>query len=126
MKKAILAASCAISISACALPTYEPFTEYASRVASNPTNAIDLCSNGLVAPSGEVWGSLNFSGKATGTGQTAGVDVVVTNMGSASPFTAAALSAILPSTFPGLPSAGQAITVVAYNPSQPGTSPSAT
>jgi hypothetical protein len=42
----------------------------------------------------------------------------VTNHPS-SPFTATALTSLLPSTFPGFPATGQAITTLAVNPSQP-------
>src|SRR5665213_2960645 len=55
MKKTLLLAACAVSLSAFALPTYEPFTEYASLVAANSTNSIDLCTSGLSAPNGELW-----------------------------------------------------------------------
>jgi hypothetical protein len=40
MKKAILIIACAASISAYALPTYEPFTEYAAAAAATGTNAL--------------------------------------------------------------------------------------
>ena len=119
MNKAMLFATFAATLSACALPTYEPFTEYANQVAANPTNAIDLCSNGLAAPSGELWGSLNYNGKGAASGtETNGIDILVTNY-LASPFTATALANLLPATFPGFPASGQAITMMAVNPAQP-------
>ena len=68
MKKLILLALCTVSISAYALPTYEPFTEYSSLIAANPTNAIDLATGGYSVTNGPVveqWSSLNFSGTAT-------------------------------------------------------------
>lgn len=119
MKKTILAASLLAAIPAYCLPTYEPFTEFTSKVTANPTNAIDLCSNNLTAPSGEVWGSLNFAGHGAASGtETNGLDVVVTNWPS-SVFTATALGSLLPSTFPGFPASGGAITTVVENPAQP-------
>jgi len=119
MRLTILFATLAATISSYALPTYEPFTEFASQVAANPTNSIDLCSNGLAAPSGEKWGGLNFSGKAAASGtETNGHDVQVTNW-SGSIFTSTALSSLLPSTFPGFPATGQAITTLVINPAQP-------
>lgn len=134
MKKLVLTAvfvTGIVSTSVYALPTYEPFTEFASVVAANPTNAVDLCSNGYTAPSGEVWGSMNFAGHAEASGtEVIGPDVCVTNMGSLSPFTYANLVSggpKLPANFPGMPTngdpatAGGAITVVAYNPAMPGT-----
>lgn len=117
MKKTILIAVCAASFSACALPTYEPFTEYASLVAASSTNAIDLCTSGLTLPSGDSWGGLNYSGLGLLAAGSVGQDVLVTN-NSSSPFTATALSSLLPTTFPGYPAS--AITVTAVNPSQPG------
>lgn len=119
MKKTILAASLLAAIPAYCLPTYEPFTEFTSKVTANPTNAIDLCSNNLTAPSGEVWGSLNFAGHGAASGtETNGLDVVVTNWPS-SVFTATALGSLLPSSFPGFPASGGAITTVVENPAQP-------
>jgi hypothetical protein len=116
MKKTLLLAACAVSLSAFALPTYEPFTEYAPLVAANPTNSIDLCTSGLSTPDGELWICQPFSGTA-GTG-TVGLDIQVTN-NSASPFTYSALSSLLPTNFPGFPSAGSAITTTVINPAQP-------
>ncbi len=91
-------------------------------VTANPTNAIDLCTSGLTAPSGESWSSLAFSGRAGNASGIAGWDVVVTNMAAnsgTSPFTQTALSTLLPATFPGMPASGQAINIVVENPSQP-------
>lgn len=88
MKKIILIAISAASIPAYALPTYEPFTEYASQIALQGTtytassngvplgtnasgsvsNAIDLATNGLTAPSGENWTALKFGGTTSVTG----------------------------------------------------------
>jgi hypothetical protein len=122
MKKLLIFATCAASLSAFALPTYEPFTEYAANIATNingpngQTNSIDLCTAGLVAPSGEPWLCQSFSGTA-GTGY-AGLDIQVTNNPS-SAFTYSALSSILPTTFPGFPSVGNAITTTVINPAQP-------
>lgn len=126
MKKIILLATCAASISAYALPTYEPFTEYSTQVTGNATNAIDLCNLSAfsISPTlatGDSWVSQNYSADDTATGQTVGLDILVTNLGTLSPFTYAALTASpisLPIGFPGLPASGQAITVVALNPAQ--------
>ena len=134
MKKAIALAFCAVSLTAYALPTYEPFTEYSSLLVPQPsgTNAIDLCSlpagnpgaqslANQIPPSGDTWGSLNFKADDTASGQTAGLDILVTNLAAASPFTYSALTAApisLPSGFPGLPASGQAITIVCVNPAQ--------
>src|ERR1035438_10481787 len=105
MKKLILIAISAASISAYGLPTYEPFTEYASQIASSPinlvvtyangtpvgtnanagiTNCLDLATGGYTAPGEvDVWGVLNFSGTAGGNSASAGyhgLDIaVVTN-----------------------------------------------
>lgn len=97
MKKLLLLAITAIGIPAYALPTYEPFTEFASTVSSSGSNmvaavggvplgttpttgvigsaasggvfgGIDLAKGGLAAPTGESWTSLNFNGlNLTGT-----------------------------------------------------------
>jgi hypothetical protein len=117
MKKLIvLAVSCAAAISAVALPTYEPFTEYNALVAANPTNSIDLCTSGLFAPSGEPWLNWSFSG-TTGT-NLQGLDIQVTNW-AASVFTSNSLSTFLPTNFPGFPSFGNSITTIVINPAQP-------
>jgi hypothetical protein len=136
MKKILLIALCAASVPVYALPTYEPFTEFASTIASNPTNlvvqnglgvsigtnangsvpgCIDLATGGYTAPGGEQWGSLNFSG--TGTSALRGIDIAV--ISNANIFTQTALSSLLPSTFPGMPAAGQAITNCVENIAQP-------
>lgn len=121
MKKIVLIAACVATLSAYALPTYEPFTEYSTQVLANPTNAVDLCTSGFTLPSGESWGNWNFSAKAMASGPKAGVDILVTNLGAASPFTQTALGGLLPSTFPGFPSGStNAITIVAVNPAQTG------
>src|ERR1022692_5252733 len=82
MKKIIMIAPSPASISAYALPTYEPFTEFGPTLVSSPvtlvvttngvslganansyiTNCLDLATGGYSAPSGESWGILNFSG----------------------------------------------------------------
>jgi len=116
MKKVILLALCAASISAFALPTYEPFIEYSNLVSASPTNTIDLCTAGLIAPGGEAWTSLNFN--ATAGTNVPGIDVLVTNDIS-SLFTSSALSALLPAAFPGFPAAGGSIQTYAINPAQP-------
>ena len=124
MKKLILIASCAASISAYALPTYEPFTEFSATIASSGTNMVvqdkngnslgtnaigsianclDLCTGGYSAPSGEVWGNLNFSGTA-GT-NIRGLDVALIN--NSNIFPASSLANLLPSTFPGFPTGGE-------------------
>ncbi len=122
MKRILIAAACALSLSAYALPTYEPFTEYSAAATATGTNAIDLATGGFTAPSGESWGSLNFSGTSGTNGH--GIDINVTNMASGSPFTTTALSAILPGTFPGFPT-GSAISTFVVNPEQPFFYPSA-
>ncbi|HEX3718786.1 MAG TPA: immunoglobulin domain-containing protein [Verrucomicrobiae bacterium] len=116
MKTLLITAACIAAITASALPTYEPFTEYNSLVAANPTNSIDLCTSGLIAPSGEPWLNQSFSG-TIGT-DIQGLDVQVTNWAS-SVFTYDNLQSILPSSFPGLPSSGNSITTLVVNPAQP-------
>src|ERR1039458_9960604 len=118
MKKIILIAISAASISAYGLPTYEPFTEFAAAIAATGTNAINLTTPGAgwTAPGGEQWGGLNFSGTA-GTG-IKGLDIDVTN-NAATIFSDTALSHILPTSFPGFPSAGNAIHIMVVNPAQP-------
>src|ERR1035441_9130777 len=117
MKKLLLLAISAFAISAYALPTYELFTEFAAAINANG-GSINLATGGYTAPSGEPWSALYFSGTA-GT-HLVGVDIYVTNVAVAnSVFTYTALSTILPSTFPGLPSIGNAITNFAVNPAQP-------
>jgi hypothetical protein len=117
MKKILIFAACAASISAQALPTYEPFTEYASLISANPTNSIDLCTSGLTAPGGEPWLNQSFSGTA-GTGLP-GIDVQVTNWGAANMFTSTALASLLPANFPGMPASGNYIATTVINPAQP-------
>jgi hypothetical protein len=142
MKKLLLIATCAASLSAYALPTYEPFTEYASQIASSTlllsvsnasgvalnangsiTNCINLATGGYTAPSGEQWGALYFSGTINNNGNSQpptnyhGLDIaVITN---SSIFTYSTLSSLLPSGFPGLPVSGGAITNIVENPAQP-------
>src|SRR3954464_7664545 len=115
MKRIVLIFCSLASVSAFALPTYEPFSEFQPLIAAGGSNSINLCTSGLFAPSGEAWGSLNFSG-TFGTG-IRGVDIYVTNSSVAtSLFSATALTSVLPSTFPGFPAAGNAITNFAVNP----------
>ena len=136
MKKLLFLALCTASLSCYALPTYEPFTEFAATIASNPTNlvavssngvplgtnalgsitnCIDLATGGYTAPGGELWGSLNFTG-TSGT-NIHGVDIAV--ISNANIFTSANLTGLLPATFPGMPVSGQAITNLVENPAQP-------
>jgi hypothetical protein len=121
MKKIILIATCAASISAYALPTYEPFTEFAAAATATGTNAINLTTGTWTAPSGEPWGALYFNGTA-GT-HLAGLDIDVTNMPSGTPFPASGVGALLPSTFPGV--TGSDITTLVVNAEQPFSYPSA-
>ena len=138
MKKLLLLALSAFSISAYALPTYEPCTEFAPTIATNPVtlvattnvgggalgslanssipNCINLATGGYTAPGGEQWGSLNFSGTG-GTGLYKGLDIAV--ISNETIFTYAALSSLLPATFPGMPASDQAITNLVENPAQP-------
>jgi hypothetical protein len=116
MKNLILIATCVASISAHALPTYEPFTEYASAIAASGSNSINLATGGYTAPGGEQWGALYFSGTA-GT-HLIGMDIYVTNYSDSSVFTSDALSSILPAGFPGLPAAGSSINILCVNPAQ--------
>ena len=113
MKKLLLLAILAFSISAYALPTYEPFTEYAAAITANG-GSIDLATNGCIAPSGEPWLNLNFSGTA-GTGLR-GLDVQVMN-NPATVFTTTALASLLPSGFPGV--WGTNIQISAFIPTNP-------
>ncbi len=117
MKKIILIATCAASISAYAIPTYEPFTEYTAAIAASGSNAIDLCTSGAVLPSGDAWGCLVFTG-TFGT-NIIGLDILVTNNPGLFTATALATGPILPTTFPGYPATGQSITNVLMNPAQP-------
>ena len=120
MKKIILIAISAASISAYGLPTYEPFTEFAPTLVSGAitevvttngvsigagansyiTNCLDLATGGYTAPSGESWGILNFAGtmpngvkKSLFT--TNGLDVAV--ISNSTVFTYSAVSSLLPS-----------------------------
>lgn len=140
MKRTLIAAACALSLSAYALPTYEPFTEYASQLASSPvtqqvtssanvplgtnansgiTNCLDLATGGLVAPTGELWTPLYFSGPGGGspTINLHGLDVAV--ISNSTVFTAANLASLLPSAFPGFPAVGGGITNIVENSAQP-------
>ncbi len=149
MKKLLLLTANVACISAYALPTYEPFTEFYNLVATTGSNlvaavsgvplgttptpgvvgsaatggvfgGIDLATGGLAAPSGEPWTSLNFRGlNTTGTTNGAYQGVDVAVISNSAVFTQSALSSLLPATFPGFPAAGGAITNMAENPSQP-------
>ncbi|HEX4122502.1 MAG TPA: immunoglobulin domain-containing protein [Verrucomicrobiae bacterium] len=117
MKKILVLALCASTLSGYALPTYEPFSEpeFANALAASSSNSVDLCNGGFTAPTGEVWGSMNWAG-TFGTGLV-GVDILVSN--DPTLFTYNAVSPLLPATFPGLPAPGQSITNVLLNPAQP-------
>jgi hypothetical protein len=139
MKKIILIATCAAAVSAYALPTYEPFTEFSASIASNGTNmtaqtnsnkgslgtnangmvsnCLDLATGGYSAPGGELWTSLAFSGTG-GNGAYDGLDIALIN--NSNIFTTAYLGNILPTTFPGFPSGTNGgITTIVENPAQP-------
>lgn len=137
MKKLLLLAAWILPATAFALPTYEPFTEFANLVASRGSNlvaaaqgvplgtnasafishAIDLPTGGLTAPTGEPWTSLNFSGlNSTGGNGFQGLDVAIVS--NSAIFTVSAVSSLLPTTFPGYPT-GSAITNFVENPAQP-------
>ena len=117
MKKLLLLAISAFAISAYALPTYEPFTEYAALIAASGSSSVDLALSGFYLTNGPVveqWG-----GGSSGFGllfKTTGADVQVTN-NPASVFTSANLAAILPSGFPG---AGADINITAFIPQNTG------
>ena len=142
MKKIILLAISAASISACALPTYEPFTEFGPTIQTSGTtlvvttngvsrgaaansyitNCLDLATGGYTAPSGESWGILNFAGTLpTNTKKllftTNGLDVAVISNATVFPYSA--VSGLLPAGFPGLPPIGGYITNMVENPAQP-------
>jgi hypothetical protein len=120
MKKVFLLLLLTASVTARALPTYEPFTEFAGAATATGTNAINLATGGFNAPGGELWSALYFSG-TVGT-HLVGLDIDVTNMTAASPFPAASLSSLLPNTFPGV--TGGDITTVVVNAEQPFSYPS--
>src|SRR5665213_3109453 len=100
MKKLLLIALSVSCLSAYALPTYEPFTEYSNLVTAGG-GSVDLATSGFFVTNGpmvEQWG-----GGSSGFGlffKTTGTDVLVTNY-SASPFTAVNLATLLPAGFPG-------------------------
>ena len=104
-------------LSGYALPTYEPFTEYAAVIAASGSSSVDLALSGFYLTNGPVveqWG-----GGSSGFGllfKTTGADVQVTN-NPASVFTSANLAAILPSGFPG---AGADINITAFIPQNTG------
>ena len=142
MKKLLLIATCSAALSAYALPTYEPFTEFSPTIQSSGTtmvvktngvslgaaanssipNCLDLATGGYQAPSTEPWGALLFSGTMPSTGTkgvniTNGLDIAV--ISNSTVFTYSALSSLLPSSFPGFPPSGGYITNMVENPAQP-------
>jgi len=107
MKRTLLLAMVVIGLPAFALPTYEPFTEYAPLIATSGSNSVNLALSGYTLTNGpiiEQWGGGNsgfglfFAGTAPASIK--GNDVIVTNNAS-SVFTSAALANLLPSGFPG-------------------------
>ena len=117
MKKLLFLALCTASLSAYALPTYEPFTEYSNLVAS-AGSSVDLATSGFFVTNGSVveqWGG-GSSDFGLLFAQTGGADVSVTN-NSSTVFTSANLAAILPSGFPGT---GSDIDITAYIPQNTG------
>jgi len=141
MKKTILLALCAAALSANALPTYEPFTEFAPLTTnayftvSNGvvlltnnalgwvSNAVDLTAGGFTTPGGETWTAMKYcstnvaSATSTGTNIVNGLDICVVS--NTSIFTSANVGTLLPTGFPGNPAAGQSITNFIENPAQP-------
>src|SRR5665213_940674 len=107
MKKTIIVATCLLSLSVYALPTYEPFTEYT--VSSGGTIDLSTGSSGVaytVATPGvatETWTNYHTT-TYTSPHTSGGFDIYVTNT-AATPFTTAAMSTLLPSGFPGRASA---------------------
>src|ERR1035437_5854843 len=80
MKKLFLPALIAVGLSAHALPTYEPFTEYSSLVTAGG-GYVGLTTNGFSLTNGPVieqWGG-GDSGFGLFFQQTGGTNVVVTN-----------------------------------------------
>jgi hypothetical protein len=117
MIKTFLTAACAVCMSAHALPTYEPFTEYSSLLGGTG-GSVDLATSGFYLTNGPVleqWGG-GSSGFGLLFAQITGGDVLVTN-NSATAFTSGNLAAILPSGFPG---AGSDIDITAYVPQNSG------
>ena len=141
MKKIILLALSAASLSAYGLPTYEPFTEFGPTLVSSAitlvvktngvsmgtnadsyiTNCLDLATGGYQAPSTESWGALLFSGTmpsgTKGVNITNGLDIAV--ISNSTIFTYSLVSGLLPSTFPGFPPSNGYITNMVENPAQP-------
>src|ERR1700744_5723405 len=119
MKKLLVVVSCAAALTTYALPTYEPFTEYAGAVAATGTNSIDLATGGFSVNTGGVtehWTSLNFSGTGTISSKATAVgwDIQVTNF-TGTAFTASAMSSLLPAGFPGASSDIQLCAFLPYN-----------
>jgi hypothetical protein len=116
MKKLVIVAIWGSCLTAYALPTYEPFTEYSSLVPTSGS-AVDLATSGYYLTNGSVveqWG-----GGSSGFGllfKQTGADVQVIN-NSASVFTSANLATLLPSGFPGT---GGDIDITAYVPQNQG------
>ena len=120
MKKIFVLALITAGIQVNALPTYEPFTEYAGLIATSGSNSVNLALSGYTVTNGpivEQWGGgtsgfgLFFSGTA-GTGNK-GNDIIVTN-NPTTVFTAASLATLVP---PGFPGAGGDINITAFIPS---------
>jgi hypothetical protein len=94
------------------------------------SQAIDFSSGGLTAPTGEPWTTLNFAGTnknglaVNGAANVSsqvlkGLDVAVIQDTKSAVFPNSSVSGLLPSTFPGFPPAGTAITNMLENPAQP-------
>ncbi|HTB84759.1 MAG TPA: immunoglobulin domain-containing protein [Candidatus Sulfotelmatobacter sp.] len=93
-------------------------------------HAIDFSSGGLVDPAGESWATLNFAGTnkvnqapngVTGVGSATikGLDVAIIQDTNGTIFPNSTVSSLLPSTFPGFPPAGTAITNFIESAAQP-------
>jgi hypothetical protein len=145
MNKIIVITTLAASITAYALPTYEPFTEFGNNVALNGSNmyvvsnginltsiyanglvsnCLDLATGGFTAPGGESWTSLNFSGSVGQNTKPAGfefamngLDVALIN--NSNIFAVSNISSLLPATFPGFPTGLGGIPTIVENPAQP-------
>lgn len=148
MKKLLILVMSAACTAAYALPTYEPFTEFNTLVATTGSNlvaavngvplgttpttgvvgsaaiggvfgGVDLATGRLTATNGEAWTSLNFSGiNSTGTTNGAYQGADIALINNPNIFTSTALSPLLPASFPGFPASG-AISTMAENPAQP-------
>jgi hypothetical protein len=116
MKKLICLVISGVGLSACALPTYEPFSEYSNLVPASG-DSVDLATSGFYVTNGPVveqWGGGDSDfGLLFSQG---GGDVLVTNTTS-TVFTQASLASILPNGFPG---AGADIDITAFLPQNQG------